>query len=105
MGAGVPAKQATRYMAPASPVFAATAAPTAIASPSNHATRCPQIGENRRVILPNPIRLPTQPFENISYLLLAYTLLHSSAEFPCPGGAACLRHAKAPFCHHSFWPC
>ncbi|RCL27499.1 hypothetical protein C6A77_09495 [Pseudomonas sp. AFG_SD02_1510_Pfu_092] len=32
MGAGKPAKQATRWMAPAAPVFAATAAPTGPAS-------------------------------------------------------------------------
>ncbi|AJG15962.1 hypothetical protein RK21_04454 [Pseudomonas plecoglossicida] len=31
VGAGVPAKQATRCLAPASPVFAAKAAPTGIA--------------------------------------------------------------------------
>ncbi|PNB02124.1 hypothetical protein C1X73_04110 [Pseudomonas sp. FW305-130] len=60
VGAGVPAKQATRCMAPASPVFVAMAAPTVIASPSSHATRCPQIGENRRGILPNLFRLIVQ---------------------------------------------
>ncbi|RCL25617.1 hypothetical protein C6A77_13510 [Pseudomonas sp. AFG_SD02_1510_Pfu_092] len=31
VGAGKPAKQAARWMAPAAPVFAATAAPTGIA--------------------------------------------------------------------------
>ncbi|APO84624.1 hypothetical protein BL240_25575 [Pseudomonas putida] len=32
VGAGVPAKQATRWMAPASPVFAGMPAPTSIAT-------------------------------------------------------------------------
>ncbi|PBJ96556.1 hypothetical protein CMV24_07485 [Pseudomonas plecoglossicida] len=39
VGAGSPAKQATRWMAPALPVFAAKAAPTRAVPNSRHAQR------------------------------------------------------------------